>query len=542
MRSLAVPGLPMSHDSSPHVARIIAFHNALEDGQFPPAWAKDLMGGIGSPVLMVSYQLPYFIAELWIRLGFSYFDSYKLTLAISFILSGLAMYFALRQRFKILPSLMGALVFSLAPYRMVDIFVRGALGESLSFVFFPLILAGYYRKSVPWLIFGLTGLFLTHPLASAIFSVFFVGYLLFVTEAKERAKTLSIFAFSYIISFAISAFSLLPTFGLTKFTFYSPSLVYPLIHFPTLIQLISSPWGYGPSVLGPNDYMSFSLGIVQWGVVIAVLIYLFDKWITEKKVSKEILYFSAVLLASFLMMLSISEPVYKLLGLTSFIDYPWRMLLFTLFLLGWLTSYLFSIAPKKVTLVLAVLVLGILIRSSIRLVVKHPNYWQMGVEYFTKATGDDKGEYASKFRSTRQSSTFLSPIETVKGLSIQKVFRMKVGESSVVRVNTSYFPGWEIWIDGKRTDIDTNKNPDSINSECYVTTRTRLDIDDSGLMACHVNNGEHELIVKYSVTPIQKIGNIVSLFGIFAYMAILLRSAYLFLGKKTKFGNKKTNA
>ena len=61
MRDLSIPGLPKMHDVNPHIARSIAYHTALKDGQFPPMWAKEVLGGIGSPVLMLNYQLPYML-------------------------------------------------------------------------------------------------------------------------------------------------------------------------------------------------------------------------------------------------------------------------------------------------------------------------------------------------------------------------------------------------------------------------------------------------------------------------------------------------
>ena len=219
---------------------MINFHTALQDGQFPPMWAKDLLGGIGSPVMMLNYQLPYFISEGFVRTGISYFDSYKLTLAMSLILSAVLMYIALLTKFGPLASWVGALIYTLTPYRFVDIYVRGALGESLTFIFPPLLIWGFTRSSLPILVIGWAGLFLTHPLASAAFSGFFLGYTLWVGKKEDVAKRLKLFFTSFGIALLIAAFNLLPTLALTKYTYYSPALSQTLLMFPTLTQLFHS--------------------------------------------------------------------------------------------------------------------------------------------------------------------------------------------------------------------------------------------------------------------------------------------------------------
>ncbi|MEK7500472.1 MAG: hypothetical protein AAB649_07805, partial [Patescibacteria group bacterium] len=123
MKSLATPGLFTSHDSGAHVTRLIEFHQALNDGQFPPRWGADFFQGIGSPVMMLKYQLPYFVADGFFRLGFSYFDAFKLTLAISYILANLFAYHAFSNIFGWKSGVLGAMLYAWVSYRFVDIYV-----------------------------------------------------------------------------------------------------------------------------------------------------------------------------------------------------------------------------------------------------------------------------------------------------------------------------------------------------------------------------------------------------------------------------------
>ena len=535
MWSLTKPGLPMFHDSNPHISRMIAFHTALMDGQRPPMWAKEMLGGIGSPVMMLNYQLPYYVGEAWVRLGMTYFDSYKLTLALSFLISGLAMYLCMRQRFAVLPALIGAVVYLLAPYRLVDIYVRGAYGEAMSFIFPPLILLGYYRKSIPWLILGWTGLFLTHPLASAAFTLFFLGYSLFVSDKGEKLAVLRRHGIAFTVACLIAAFNLLPTLTLTKYTYYTPSDSSPLSQFPTLQQLIYSPWGYGVSVPGPHDGMTFQVGFAQWGIILLSLGYFVFCLLKRRKISAEVGYVLVMVALCLFFMLSLSSPLYTLLGLTNIVDLPWRLLLCIVFATGWLACYLTSrVSPKHVwyaTLGSLILLWGL----TSQMMMTPPKYWHKTDKFFARETGDSYGEYAPKYRATRDSAPFWLRAEPVigkatvsqeKDLSNEQVYLVSGNDQNVVRINTSYFPGWHAYIDGKEIAIDTRQDIASKRATCYVTTRTQVDIDDSGLIACHLPSGTHTLTIRYLALPVQKIGDLISLLGIGVFIWIVSRSFY----------------
>jgi len=512
LKDLGKPGLPMLHDSNPHISRMVAFHTALDDGQFPPMWAKEVLGGIGSPVMMLNYQLPYFIAEGFVRTGINYFDSYKLTLALSLIVSSVLMYLALRSKYGIMASFIGAMIYTLAPYRFVDIYVRGALGESLTFIFPPLLIWGFSKSSLPILIIGWAGLFLTHPTASALFSAFFLGYILFVGQKEEMGKRLKLFFTSFGIALLIAGFNLLPTLALTKYTYYSPKLSDTLLMFPAFTQLLHSKWGYGVSLPGTNDGMSFELGLVQWLTLCAGL------WVTLKKKSVELRYILLSSLLCLFFILPVSIPIYKVFNLTSIIDFPWRLLICLIFASAWVgASFSDKLKGKREKWVLgAIITLGLIVQTF---PIAHTDkYWHRSIEWFARETGDSYGEYAPLTRATRDSAPFWKRIEFVRGTgeietqiekSNQQRYKIKVtSEKGEVRINTAYFPGWVI------------------PSNCSVTKRTLPHIDDSGLIGCKVTKGESVIEIKYEATTVQKIGSMLTLAGIGAYLWILLASFY----------------
>ena len=136
---LVRPGLPMGHDTPDHVARIANFYQSLSEGNLIPRWAGNLNWGYGHPILMFLYPLPSYVASLFHVIGFSFVDSTKLVFGVAYILSALTMYLWMSSAFGKRAGLIGALLYIFAPYRFVDLYVRGAIGEHVAFVFPPLI-------------------------------------------------------------------------------------------------------------------------------------------------------------------------------------------------------------------------------------------------------------------------------------------------------------------------------------------------------------------------------------------------------------------
>jgi len=474
-------------------------------------WAKEVLGGIGSPILMLNYQLPYMLNELWHRLGATIFDSYKLTLGITYILSGVLMYLALRKRYSRNAAWVGALLYTLAPYRMVDIYVRGALGEAMSFMFPPLLIWGYSSGIKPLLILGWAGLFLTHPVASAAFSAFFLGYCLVTKENFDWT--------SYLIAVGIAAFNILPTLVYTKLTYYSPTLSDTLLMFPTLGQLFHSAWGYGVSMPGLTDGMSFEIGLVQLMILAAGIIY------SLIKREKESSYLSGMVVLVILFILPITSFVYKLF-LGQFIDFPWRLLLCVVFGTAWIGAEMLEKIREGSSRILVAIITLLLLVFTIP--IAHTNrYWEShhDEEFFSRETGDSYGEYAPRTRTTRDSAPFGKRAEIIRGegeiqtlieKSNQQQYKVRVSsDQAEMRINTAYFVGWQI--------------PEN----CSVTKeRTLPQIDDSGLIVCHLKRGEQTIEIKY-VTPLaQKVGNLVTLAGIGGLLWSLLASFYPHSTKK----------
>jgi hypothetical protein len=251
-----------------HIGWLHQMDRVVEMQQFPPRYVPDLSFGFGYPLFNFVYPLPFYIAEVFHLIGFSLVDSVKILMGLTLPVSMFFMYRLLRTYLNEELSLAGGILYVYAPYRALEIFVRGSVGEIVAFVFFPLIL--YAILNGKYLILGLstTLLILSHNILSFMFFPFVL--LLVLLNRKQFLNNVK----GILLGLLGSIYFWLPAIYEsnlfkydTVFNFYD--------HYPTLKQLITPFWGYGASVPGPYDTMSFYSGLTGVFVMLIALVYFF---------------------------------------------------------------------------------------------------------------------------------------------------------------------------------------------------------------------------------------------------------------------------
>ena len=147
--------------------------------QFPPRYVPDLSFGFGYPLFNFVYPLPFYIGELIHLLGFSLINSVKIVFGLSIPFSMYFMYKFLKEFLSKDLALAGSVLYVYVPYRAVEIFVRGTIGEIIAFVFIPIIALSFIRLtgeklSAKWVgitAFSIAALVLSHNIMAYMFSV-----------------------------------------------------------------------------------------------------------------------------------------------------------------------------------------------------------------------------------------------------------------------------------------------------------------------------------------------------------------------------------
>jgi hypothetical protein len=154
------------HSARIDLARLVEFNAAIRAGDFFPTWSPDLYSGYGSPIFQFYAPLVYYAAEVPVLIGFNYVEALKISQLLALFASALAMYLFASSYFSGWAPCVGGVFYMLAPYRLVDVFVRHALAEHCAFIWLPLIAWGTARFVATSTAKGFCG-FATGALATA---------------------------------------------------------------------------------------------------------------------------------------------------------------------------------------------------------------------------------------------------------------------------------------------------------------------------------------------------------------------------------------
>lgn len=158
------------HDYRFHIYRIEGIAEGLQSGQFPvkvmPNWWNEF--GYGAPLFYGDIFL-YFPALLTL-LGYSIQTAYKCYIVGINLITAWIAYICFKKIAKDDKiALLGALLYSLSLYRLINIYIRCAVGEYTALAFLPLILLGIYlmeeKDGWIYLVLGLSGCIQSHVLS-----------------------------------------------------------------------------------------------------------------------------------------------------------------------------------------------------------------------------------------------------------------------------------------------------------------------------------------------------------------------------------------
>ncbi|MBI3397094.1 hypothetical protein HY045_01310, partial [Candidatus Woesebacteria bacterium] len=364
------PGMFTTQDF--HFFRLFEFDKCFKDLQIPCRWAPDAGLGFGEPLFNFYGQLPYLFGEIIHISGFSLIDSLKSVFIFSLFASGVSMYFLAKRVWKDdLSSLISAIIYVYAPYRAVDVWVRGALPEALSFAIYPLILLSLDKfiddektTGLMWFVLFLTALILTHNLSVLLFLPVILVWVLYRIINMKKYKLLLKIVSGFVLAGLLSSFYLIPVITEAKYiNLDATTLGYFNFrgHYVETSQLLFSRfWGYGASVFGPEDGMSLAIGQIQWVIpVLTLLLILLKRKIFENKT-----FVILFLLGWFLLFMTHNKSIFLWLRVDylKYIQFPWRFLApatFVFTLASGKIAQLFSKYKKLICLIIVVITIGL---------------------------------------------------------------------------------------------------------------------------------------------------------------------------------------
>ena len=490
-----------THDGEWMVIRFSAFHQTLASGQFPVRFVDRLNNNYGYPVLNFLYPLPFYLAEIPKVFGVGFVDSVKIVFILSTVASVLAMFWALSQIFNRWASFAGAILYLYAPYRFVDLYVRGSLGESVAFLFVPLIFGSILKITqgkkifLPALALFTSMLIISHNVIAILFLPLFIIISLILIK-KHRIRTIS----AFILGAFIATFFWLPALNDLRFVHLAQIDVSNVAdHLVSPLKLIVPSWGYGPN---PNDSngLSVQIGIVSLAIFLSA--FYLRKTLNSKNLSVDI--FLILFILVFFLMTKFSLPLWNSLHFASVIQFPWRLLSLIVFITAFLAAYVINILNKKSTILTALIILASVISTLVY--TKPLTFVNRGDGFYS--TNEDsttvRDEYlpiwvSEKPKERANQKILVDPSQAeITKAQIKPVFykaTISAMDTTKVQVNSIYFPGWQAKVDSRKVPIDYQNK--------------------YGLVTFNLPQGEHEVIINYGRSTIHLISEIISLAAIF---------------------------
>lgn len=511
-------GLPITHDGHDHIARIANFYQNLKEGVLLPRWAPNLNWGYGHPILMFLYPLPSYASSLLHFFGFSLTDSLKLVFGTAYILSGFSMYIWIKGFLDKKAALCAAVLYVYAPYRFIDLYVRGAIGEHVAFIFPPLICFFLYKlskKYSQWYFIGgslsFAGLLLSHNAISLMFLPILCLYGAFLILTRQKRRSLTIHYLGLlVIGFGLASFFWMPALLEGKYTLrnivvkgeYAKNFIDPL-------NLFYSHWNYGGT-----GVFSIQIGIIHLLALVSSFSIAFYLW---RKKNKNFLVVSGLLLISlvviFLMLKESNFIWQKVLLLHSF-QFPWRLLSVLVFTTSVIGAFLVSIVPRKISIYLVVaLILLVLFLNKDYWRAKgyfyYPDSFYENIFYGTTDTGESAPIWSVRFMEKEPKAHMevlsgAAEITENKRSSVLHLYTITAEKESRIRENTLYFPGWEVYVNGKRVSVEFQ---DQLNR---------------GLITFFVPQGKNEVNILFHETKLRSAADILSVASILSLCVILI--------------------
>ncbi len=511
--------------------RVVEYAKCLHDFQIPCRWAPDAATGYGEPIFSFYSHVPFFLSAILTQIGFSYQIALKSIFAFSLIGSAISMFFLAKRVWKNeWAALVCALLYVYAPYRAVNVWVRGAFPEAFAFVLIPLIFLTFElflekksRIHLSTFAICLALLVLTHNLSVILYAPLICSWIILRIIQTKSVKFLPHIFLSSLLAAGLSAFYILPTLFESKFvTIAETTRGYFNFraHFVTLPQIfISRFWGYGGSTWGSEDGLSLSIGHVQWILAVCILGLVSFILIRRKKTNEASSISVYLVVAGFLYLLLTHNKSAFLWeafdSVSSFIQFPWRFLGPALFSFSLGAGYIFTYFSKRAYL-MAVIVIALFFLNVPYF--KEDIWYSQPDEYFL--TGErwetsqvaSIGDYWSIYGPIpKGDETFLSIKELNKTSNTQR-FSYSLPEVANISFPLMYFPGWTAY---------------------EVTNVLPVTYDAKGFVNVRPQNSSGEITFKFENTEVRSYANTITLLSLILILCVIKYDRYMTTIKKT---------
>lgn len=464
------------------VIRIYEMRQCIEALQIPCRWVANMGSGYGFPLFNYYGVFPYYIAAIS-----SYFLGFigaaKFIFFLPLTLGGIFMYILAKEVLGRQAAFVAAVLYLFAPYRALDIYVRGSIAEISAMTLIPLVFYFFLKliksggkitflaTTFTWAIF-----LLNHNLMTMLFTPFLLVWIVYWLFIKRKSdgfrKTVMITLLSFILGFLLASFYILPAYfeqNLIQAENLKESEFIPNFrsHFVTVNQLFFSRfWGYGASVWGDKDGLSFQIGWPHWELAVLTICLVTFQFIRNKSLEngkKYLIYyiFFFVSVVSLLMTHNKSAFFWEWSDKLQFVQFPWRFLSIAIFSVSFLGGAVVLFIRKQLRIYFVVIIT--LLTIFINYKYFQPESLQYSLSDKNLLTGltwefYQQGALTDYLPKSAQKPNHIAPlmphagvnanIKNYQNKSNKFSFQAEIKEKTNIDIPVFDFPGWKVFANG----------------------------------------------------------------------------------------------
>ncbi len=543
---------PATSDGFYHLLRAAEVARQLHAGIVYPRWAPDFYLGYGYPIFLFTPLLPYYLVLAVHALGPALQPATNIVEATALVASGLFAYAWLRRTFTTSGAAVGAVLYALAPYHLVNLYYRGDLSEFLAATCFPAILlalsvllaAPTPRRAV-MLGLAIAALLLTHFISALLFLP--VVALLALAELRwlhprMLGRQLLCGVAAAMLAAGLSAMSWLPAVTMSQdATFVKLLRFYNYAqNFAGVAQLFSrDPVQHYTAIFAGSQGFGYQFGLLQSLALAAGLVgWLLRRRWSDAATRAPVLVFAAVAALALAGCLRLAAPIWAAVPSLQLVQFPWRLLAIAALPAAYFAALAIDALGPRLRPAAGLAATG-LIAASCLLLLNPPRIALPAT--FTTAAGIARFELLYHLAGTSAAAEYLPPLASQRQTTSAAAFalatgnapsadpaadvanwtpsgrveqfrlsRAKAGEAIVPIL---YFPGWAAMVDGK---------PATIHPAVL-----------SGLIALPLAAGTHIVTVRLHEPSAARLGDVMSILALATVIGAIAADLALIIRRRT---------
>jgi hypothetical protein len=453
---VVVFGIPNGADLFNHYRFALPFYDSLRSGVFYPGWLAESNNGLGDPRFrFYPPGLYYVLAATRTLFGDWYAGSIACFVLLS-VLAGLGLYFWARTFFEPKLAMWAGIFFTIAPYRLNQIYQASLLSEYAACSVLPFAFAfveRICRRKKAYDIAGLAVsyalLLLTHLPLAVIGSLSLAGYAILRLERKNLAPTLMRLAFGVFLGLGASAFFW--TTMLAELPWIKGNSSQPKSYYDYRLNFVFSP----SALTNRNTWYANLLTLALLGFFLPATV-LVSRFL--KKEWRGLFAVAILFIVTLLMSTPMSRPIWAIVPKLAEVQFPWRWLSITsmagsLLLAASIPSWRERISHWRPRDLAVVLVFVLSLGFTFNEVIRESEY--LPRDRFQPLLHEIRGAvsfkdwlpiWASELlqvdKMNGQVEASTRPVTITAWQPERRLFHIAAGPSSVARVRTYYYPHW----------------------------------------------------------------------------------------------------